>query len=167
MGGKVGRGSERLRMQIKTVPQTYGGVLFRSTLEADWAATFDSRGVEWQYEPEAIELPSGTLYRPDFWLSGLECWAEVKGPTVPGLEKAIELATIADVIVCRPSIRGLADWQLIGGGCIAFDRRTERITEALGITAMDKHDDYLAWFFREIGDGRGNRCTAFVRASRN
>lgn len=33
------------------MPTTYQGVRFRSTLEADWAATFDALGVAWQCYP--------------------------------------------------------------------------------------------------------------------
>jgi hypothetical protein len=32
-------------------PTTYRGVNFRSELEAAWAAFFDLRGIEWEYEP--------------------------------------------------------------------------------------------------------------------
>lgn len=101
-------------MKIKAVPQTYAGVQFRSTLEADWAATLDRLAVSWSYEPEAIELPSGALYRPDFWLPALGCWLEVKGPGVPGIEKAEELAAAGHwVIRGNPPLRGLVDWELL------------------------------------------------------
>ncbi len=57
---------------IQAVPTEYAGVTFRSTLEAKWAAFFDIIGVEWQYEPFAID---GWL--PDFLVAGW--WlAEVK-----------------------------------------------------------------------------------------
>lgn len=99
---------------IKPVPQTYAGVRFRSTLEADWAATLDARGIAWSYEPEAVELPSGELYRPDFWLPGLEAWLEVKGPGVPGVEKAYALGAAGHtVVIGGPPIRGAADWQIV------------------------------------------------------
>jgi len=77
---------------IAAVPTTYAGVEFRSTLEADWAATLDSLGIVWQYEPEAVRLPSGTLYRPDFYLPGIATWLEVKGPHMERVFKAYELA---------------------------------------------------------------------------
>jgi len=77
---------------LRPVPMTYRGVRFRSTLEADWAATLDQLGITWQYEPEAVQLPSGALYRPDFYLPEITTWFEVKGPGVPGAEKATELA---------------------------------------------------------------------------
>ena len=53
----------------------YAGTTFRSQLEARWAAYFDERGIEWQYEPARF---SG--WTPDFRLvlNGVESYAEVK-----------------------------------------------------------------------------------------
>jgi hypothetical protein len=76
---------------INAVPTIYRGTRFRSTLEADWAATFDSMGWYWQYEPEAVRLRSGEFYRPDFYLPATRVWCEVKGPHNERLDKAIEL----------------------------------------------------------------------------
>lgn len=82
---------------IKPIRTKYRGITFRSTLEADWAATLDSLRIGWQYEPQGLTLSSGVLYRPDFYLPAIGTWLEVKGPGVPGAEKAIELA---DAIRC-------------------------------------------------------------------
>lgn len=46
---------------IKAHPTTYSNVLFRSRLEARWAAFFDLAGWKWEYEP--IDLDGWT---PDF-----------------------------------------------------------------------------------------------------
>lgn len=89
-------------MKIRAVPKTYSGVLFRSTLEADWAATLDHYGIVWQYEPEAVQLPSGTYYRPDFYLPELTTWLEVKGWHNERLDKAQELAS---AVQCSPACR--------------------------------------------------------------
>jgi hypothetical protein len=80
-------------MEIKPIPATYAGVRFRSTLEADWAATLDSLDIAWQYEPEAVRLPSGEAYRPDFYLPRIATWLEVKGPHGERLGKTWELAS--------------------------------------------------------------------------
>ncbi|MFJ9714009.1 hypothetical protein [Streptomyces sp. NPDC101234] len=77
---------------IDAVPTRYGDITFRSRLEADWAATLDGNGIRWEYEPETITLPSGTLYVPDFWLPELGTWIQVKGPGIPRTEKTQELA---------------------------------------------------------------------------
>lgn len=76
---------------ITAVPTSYRGTRFRSTLEADWAATFDSMGWYWQYEPSAVKLLNGELYRPDFCLPGQRVWCEVKGPHNERLDKAVLL----------------------------------------------------------------------------
>ena len=62
---------------IVALPTFYGGVKFRSCLEARWAMYFDLINVEWEYEAEAYLLPSGA-YLPDFWLPSLQLHAEVK-----------------------------------------------------------------------------------------
>lgn len=81
---------------IEAVPRRYAGVNFRSTLEADWASTFDDFGIMWEYEPMTVTLPSGATYIPDFFLPEIGTWVEVKGPGVPRIEKAMEFAeTIA------------------------------------------------------------------------
>lgn len=67
-------------MSIRAIPKWYRGTRFRSTLEADWACTFDALGWAWQYEPVGVDLSDGTWYRPDFYLPSQRVWAEVKGP---------------------------------------------------------------------------------------
>lgn len=92
-------------------PTTYGGVTFRSALEASWARTMTCNGIHWEYEPELITLPSGARYLPDFRLPEIGAWLEVKGHNVPRIEKARELArTIAcgcaPVMTCQCELRG-------------------------------------------------------------
>jgi len=55
----------------------YAGCLFRSRLEATWAAFFDICGIKWVYEP--FDLPG---WSPDFLLSD-NVLAEVKPFTQP------------------------------------------------------------------------------------
>lgn len=75
---------------MKAIETVYRGYRFRSRLEARWAVFFDELGLEWQYEPEGFDLPSG-LYLPDFFIPfhpshtlaqrhpGAGYWVEVKG----------------------------------------------------------------------------------------
>jgi len=64
----------------RSVIQTqYKGYRFRSRLEARWAVFLDSLPVQWEYEKEGYHLQDGSLYLPDFWLSGLGIWLEIKG----------------------------------------------------------------------------------------
>jgi hypothetical protein len=78
-------------MTIEALPTWYADTVFRSALEASWAATLDSLRIAWEYEPETITLPSGAVYIPDFRLPDIGAWLEVKGPGVPRIEKAHEL----------------------------------------------------------------------------
>lgn len=68
------------RLRVRALPVTYAGIRFASTLEADWAATFDALGMSWSYEPIALKLSDGQVYRCDFWLRAQRLWVEVKGP---------------------------------------------------------------------------------------
>ena len=79
--------------RIRPIETRFGGVLFRSRLEARWCVFWDSRGVPWEYEKEGYELPSGR-YLPDFWLPQHRCWVEIKGqkPTEHELDLLHDLA---------------------------------------------------------------------------
>ncbi|WP_405964792.1 hypothetical protein OG713_34650 [Streptomyces sp. NBC_00723] len=92
-------------MTIEALPTVYLGTTFRSALEASWAATLNSLGVVWEYEPEMVTLPSGARYLPDFRLPEIGAWLEVKGTGVPRVEKAFEFG---QSLVCDcPRIRGI------------------------------------------------------------
>lgn len=56
---------------IKAIDTEYNGYRFRSRLEARWAVFFDTLGVDYEYEPEGFQLPSGRRYLPDF---RVKCW---------------------------------------------------------------------------------------------
>lgn len=62
-------------MRIKAHPTKYNGTLFRSRLEATWAAMFDICAIGWSYEP--VDLDGWT---PDFeiTLRGIQVLVEVK-----------------------------------------------------------------------------------------
>lgn len=77
---------------MRAIPQTYSGVLFRSTLEADWAVNLDDLKMTWQYEPEGAILPSGEYYRCDVFLPRLTTFVEVKGPHDERIHKPAQLA---------------------------------------------------------------------------
>lgn len=75
---KVEIGEVNEPVTIKPIETHYAGCRFRSRLEARWAVFFDALDIEWQYELQGFELPSGR-YLPDFYLPSLETWFEVKG----------------------------------------------------------------------------------------
>jgi hypothetical protein len=68
------------------MPMTYRGITFRSVLEANWAATFDSLDWLWSYEPEPV-IVDGTAYLCDFYLYNQRLWCEAKGPHDERIEK--------------------------------------------------------------------------------
>src|SRR5262245_10502329 len=84
---------------IRSIKTTYRGVLFASTLEADWAKTLDAMRIVWEYEPEGVTLPDGQRYRCDFYLPRIRTWLEVKGPHDQRLDKA---GVLADAVAHAP-----------------------------------------------------------------
>jgi len=132
-------------MDIKPVPKWYSGTQFRSTLEADWAATFDTLGWYWEYEPVAVELKDGIQYRPDFRLPAQKVWCEVKGPHNERLDKAVALqdALTYDefewandlVVVLRPA--GLGEYAQWEGTRDSQDIVIVRCPECLHYCFMD------------------------------
>lgn len=135
----------------EAVPTLYSLTRFRSHLEADWAATLDTHGIAWEYEPQEVALPSGTRYLPDFWLPELGTWIEVKGPGIPRVEKAIELG---EARACRCGDECGCEWT--GGELVligrtgrpyvawddpAFDEATDRIR----LNAQHRRHGHLEW----------------------
>lgn len=55
--------------RVSAIETRYAGCHMRSRLEARWAVFFDHLSLEWEYEPQGFELPSGR-YLPDFRLLG-------------------------------------------------------------------------------------------------
>lgn len=54
-----------MRYELQARPTTYDGIQMRSRLEAQWAANWDSRKLDWSYEPQCFATASGQ-YLPDF-----------------------------------------------------------------------------------------------------
>ena len=102
--------------ELKAIETRYKGRRFRSRLEARWAVYFDSIGCKWDYEPEGFHLPDGTMYLPDFWLSSVGMWAEVKPkwPTNDEIQKAFLLAkgTGHDVLFLDGTPRDTNYWSV-------------------------------------------------------
>ena len=61
------------------IPTEYNGTIYRSKLEAQFAYLFDCLGIEFEYEPQEFSLEGGLGYMPDFHLTELDKWVEVKG----------------------------------------------------------------------------------------
>lgn len=57
----------------------YKGIKMRSRLETKFAFLLDGLNINWTYEPKTFLLSSGIIYKPDFYLTELNTWVEVKG----------------------------------------------------------------------------------------
>jgi hypothetical protein len=82
-------------MTVRPIETRYDGCRFRSRLEARWAVFLNRMRIEWQYEPEGLEIDIGRRHMrwlPDFWLSSGQ-WAEVKGTLDP--DEALRLLYLA------------------------------------------------------------------------
>jgi hypothetical protein len=121
------RGADALGgdMTIEALPTWYAGITFRSRLEADWAATLDSLGITWEYEPATIALPSGATYIPDFRLPELGTWIEVKGTGVPRVEKAVQLG---EILACHCEGSCSCEWP--GGQIVLIGHPPQRYDAA-------------------------------------
>jgi hypothetical protein len=77
-------------MKVKAHKTVYGGTMFRSRLEATWAALFDIEGLPWAYEP--IDLEGWT---PDFalWLER-PVYVEVKPAPLRPIEVMPNVSTL-------------------------------------------------------------------------
>lgn len=124
-GPSAGRGSVTMPSpeSFRAIPVTYNGITFRSGLESDWAATFDTLGWYYEYEPAGVEFDDGTRYLCDFHLPAQNVWCEVKGPHNLGLTKAhrfyraLRTSSPAPlVVVLRPAgPGGFANWHNVTG----------------------------------------------------
>jgi hypothetical protein len=72
----------------KVIETRYGGRFYRSRTEARWAVFFDELKIEYHYEAEGWEFPTGR-YLPDFFLPSLDAYFEVKGRKVNDRELAV------------------------------------------------------------------------------
>jgi hypothetical protein len=88
------READFIMPDIKPIETEYHGYRMRSRLEARWAIFFDAVGIAWDYELDGYPIPAGN-YLPDFWLSTVSMWAEVKPKQFTKQEraKASQLAT--------------------------------------------------------------------------
>lgn len=85
--------------RVTAIPTTYKGITFRSRTEVRWSIFFTAMGIEWEYEPEGLELQNGARYLPDFYLPRFRWWAEVKptGEILRQERKSITFCSAADI----------------------------------------------------------------------
>jgi len=65
--------------EMTAIPTPYGGIVFRSRLEARWALFLDHLHVKWEYETQGFAT-GGTAYLPDFVVFAAlgTLWTEIK-----------------------------------------------------------------------------------------
>ena len=102
----------------------YGGVTFRSQLEARWAAYFDRQGIAWEYEPARFDG-----WTPDFRLvmDGVEAYAEVKPVSefpMDVAQRILNSGWTGDVFILGSSPRHA--WRYRGDGWHPVDLATSR-----------------------------------------
>jgi hypothetical protein len=81
----------------------YRGYKFRSRLEARWAVYMDLCDIQWEYEPEGYELPSGR-YLPDFYIPAYKSFLEVKPASFTIDPKSREIRLLEELV--EGSLRG-------------------------------------------------------------
>lgn len=101
---------------IQAIDTLYRGCYFRSRLEARWAVFFDFLKIAWRYEPEAYRVGPGQLpYLPDFYLTDLGTWVEVKGDEIDFTAKA---DVYAAAVHPESGLPGIADSALTTRGLL-------------------------------------------------
>lgn len=124
--------------RLKPIETLYKGYRFRSRLEARWAVFFDALGVAWDFEPQGFDLGEEGLYLPDFWLSTVSMWAEVKGEAFTDAEghKCVALADLSGHPVLM--LPGAPEWR---------DYHTYEVCDwdAATCFGIDKHFRHVMW----------------------
>ena len=86
--GSVPPASVDHAQQKFSIPTVYNGTRFRSKFEADWAMTFDTLDLPWEYEREGHYFGK-QFYLPDFYLPRSNQFVEVKAVYQPSDVKKI------------------------------------------------------------------------------
>lgn len=123
---------------------SYSGRIFRSRLEARWAAFFDLMQINWDYEPSHYQVGPALWYLPDFYLPDLGVWVEVKGaPFMDAASMAKVVSSVAgpQQIPMREAPYDPAESILLGGGFQPLKDGQHPVH-----ILCYKHDDGLAGF---------------------
>ena len=74
----------------RSIKTEYGGIEYKSRLEADIAWIIKRMKYEFEYEPINFLLPSGIHYWPDFYIPDIHLWIEGRGYQTDKGQKQIE-----------------------------------------------------------------------------
>lgn len=80
-------------MISKSIETKFGGIIYRSRLEARWAVFFAELRIPFLYEPEGYSF-NGVGYLPDFFLTDQDCFIEIK-PATPNKEESEKAGNLA------------------------------------------------------------------------
>ena len=81
-------------------------IWLRSSYEIRVATCLDKLGIIWEYESKTFDIPKlNTTYRPDFYLSELDIWWEVKGWTHEKAKQKLEAFFVNYSDICLQIIR--------------------------------------------------------------
>ena len=87
-----------MNYNLTPIETVYKGYKFRSRLEARWAVFFEEMRLDWSYEVEGFNLPSGARYLPDFLVkghkNGWDYYYEIKPKGTADCPKVKELGSI-------------------------------------------------------------------------
>jgi hypothetical protein len=165
-----------MTIPIAAIETSYAGCRFRSRLEARWAVFFDSLGIEWLYEPQGYTLgPDAKPYLPDFWLTELKLWVEVKGVlTQADLETLIWASSAAGLPATGPSNPGRCTpdevWPWRGRLLLLGDVPAPEDDGSHVHTRLDSVGDLVAAqpiAFRHLMDGRYGTMPVFDKHALN
>jgi hypothetical protein len=92
------KGQTSVNYALTPIETVYKGYKFRSRLEARWAVFFEEMGLDWSYEVEGFNLPSGARYLPDFLVkghkNGWDYYYEIKPKGTDPCRKVEELKSV-------------------------------------------------------------------------
>jgi len=135
---------------VRPIETCYKGYRFRSRLEARYAVFMDAMKVEWQYEPEGFELPSGR-YLPDFFLPQVNggTWLEIKqyGMGYFGFLSCQGAPELSDPRLCDFSNFAASKGQ--------------DFFVAYGIPSQDYFNELAAYESEGMLEGHGSRCDPY------
>jgi hypothetical protein len=120
--------------EVKSIQTEYKGILFRSRLEARWAAFFDGMGWEWSYEP--LDRPQ---WIPDFSVvcAGMRRFVEVK--PAQSMDELEALALTGQQLADAPDGTLLLGCQPFGSAV----GLVMHVSRSLGPKALDADRDLL------------------------
>jgi hypothetical protein len=161
-------GGAAVSHSIRAIPTTYGGILFRSRLEALYAAAFDEMHIGWAYEHVGLDM-DGTWYLPDFWLPDIRTFFEVKGAHLERMEKPWRLARflLREELDLDPEAWAYPDKLVVVGDELG------RVSALLPLDETPSENDHQAatvaqcdrcqssWFMSESGWWRCRQCAAY------